>query len=1553
MTGPESVAIIGLSGRFPKAKNLDEYWRNVRDGVECVSFFSEEDLASVGADLDGLSDPSFVNAAAVLEDIDLFDASFFGFSARDAEITDPQQRIFLECAWHSLEDAGYNPRSYRGLIGVFAGAAMSSYIYNLNANTEALVFVDDFQVAIGNDKDHLTTQASYKLNLRGPSMAVQTACSTSLVAVCMACQSLLTYQCDMALAGGVAADISMRLGYYYQPGGILSPDGHCRVFDAAAQGTVGGNGIGIVVLKRLSEAVADRDHIRAVIKGFALNNDGSRKVGYTAPSVDGQAQVIAMAQAMAGIEPETIGYIEAHGTGTPLGDPIEIAALNQVFSARTKKKGFCAIGSVKSNIGHLDTAAGVAGLIKTVLALEHKLLPPSLHFTQPNPKIDFANSPFYVNTELSKWKSDGHPRRAGVSSFGIGGTNAHVVVEEAPRVEPSQHPRSCCLLTLSAHTSSALETATDSFVDYLAQHPAVDLADVAYSYQVGREAFRHRRTLVCPSLDVDDARSALERRDPQRVFSAVCEPQERPLFFMFPGQGTQDVDMAREVYRTEPTFRSQVDRCSELLRPHLGLDLRDLLYPAPERRQEAARTLGRTAYTQPALFTIEYALARLWMEWGIRPSAMIGHSIGEYVAACLADVFSLEDATTLVAMRGQMMDRMPQGAMLAVPLSELAAQRYLSDSLSLAAVNGPASCVLSGPIDAVDQLAEQLSKRDVHYHRLSTSHAFHSSMMDPIEGPFIKAVRTIRLKAPQIPYLSNVTGTWITAEAAMDPSYWGRQLRRTVRFTDGLEQLYKTQECILLEVGPGQVLSNLARQHPGRGARQVVLSSLPSVRNQQSDVPSLLSTLGKLWLYGVDGNWNGFYTHERCQRIPLPAYPFERQRYWIGPPENHERLDDIDGVSGKHEIADWFYIPSWKRAILSERQAERQRSRWLVFEDPYGLGSQMIRRLEQDREDVIRVRLGDGFAKKGENDFEIDPGEVRHYHTLLKELRFLDRLPDRIVHFWSITQDDQLLFDQAQKLGFYSLLFLAQALGDQAPSQVVQIGVISNQIQSVTGEEELSPQKATLLGPCKVIPQEYPNITCRSIDLSLPKHFNEAPEKMIDSLMIELRAKPSEFILAYRGNHYWVQTFERMRLERSTEEALPLRKGGVYLITGGLGGLGLEMAKYLTQAAGAKLALMGRSAFLERDGWEEWLSSHDTTNSISRKICAVQAIEELGGQVLVLSANVADREQMQQALLKVHERFGRVHGVIHAAGVAGGGIIQLKTPEEVKRVMAPKVQGALVLEALFKEAPLDFFVLFSSLTSILGGAGQIDYCGANAFLDAFAHRRDSRDSRLLLTVNWDTWQEVGMAVNTDVPRHLEARRQEMLSMGILSSEGTDAFARVLHTSASQIAISPHDIRELLESNQAQQTPFAPDEQQEAEIFTAQQHARPNLTNPYVPARSAVELTLAEIWQQLLGVAPVGTFDNFFELGGHSLLAIQLISRLREAFQIEFSVHRIFEAPTITELAESIEKNRRAAEEEELKTAQLLDFVEQLSESEVRALLEQNDDSLQDQKLRDA
>jgi acyl transferase domain-containing protein/acyl carrier protein len=931
---------------------------------------------------------------------------------------------------------------------------------------------------------------------------------------------------------------------------------------------------------------------------------------------------------------------------------------------------------------------------------------------------------------------------------------------------------------------------------------------------------------------------------------------------------------------------------------------------------------------------------------------MIGHSIGEYVAACLADVFSLEDATTLVAMRGQMMDRMPQGAMLAVPLSELEAQRYLSDSLSLAAVNGPASCVLSGPIDAVDQLAEQLSKRDVHYHRLSTSHAFHSSMMDPIEGPFIKAVRTIRLKAPQIPYLSNVTGTWITAEAAMDPSYWGRQLRRTVRFTDGLEQLYKTQECILLEVGPGQVLSNLARQHPGRRARQVVLSSLPSVRNQQSDVPSLLSTLGKLWLYGVDGNWNGFYTHERCRRIPLPTCPFERQRYWIGPPEYQETLDDMAGASGKRDIADWFYYPSWKPAVpwesSTETQQESKKSRWLVFGDRDGFGSQLIQRLREHGDDVTSVIIGEKFARIDASSYAIRPQAQADYDMLLKNVRMQTDFPNTIIHLWSVTHNqrhpDALLFEQFQHLGFYSIIFLVQALEKHNVMEPIQISFVSNHVQAVIGDEALCPAKATVLGPCKVIPQEYPNIRCQIIDIDLYESDQQRENRLVERLVAELTVAPFESAVAYRKECRWIQTFEAVRLSEATEKTLRLRHQGVYLITGGLGKIGLVLAESLTRTAQAKLVLTGRSVFPKRSEWDKWLEN-DPAGTVSHRIRKLLQLEELGAELMTFRADAADRKQMRRVIEEAEARFGTIHGVIHAAGNTDAyspvSQIDQATAEQQFR---PKANGVIVLEELLRGRELDFFVLLSSLSSILGGLGLVAYSAANIFLDAMASQRNQEGSVPWISVNWDAWQfpDVG---------ELDGEESASATDFILPEEGEEAFQRILARAPRQVVVSTSDLEVRfnqwirLESVQEKPRSYIQD--------PAQQHARPNLTNPYIPARSAVELTLAEIWQQLLGVAPVGTFDNFFELGGHSLLAIQLISRLREAFQIEFSVHRVFEAPTITELAESIEKNRRAAEEEELKTAQLLDFVEQLSESEVRALLEQNDDSLQDQKLRDA
>jgi len=867
----EDIAIIGMACRFPGAPNLTRFWQNLCEGRESITFFTEEEIEAAGVEPTVLSSNNYVKAGAIIEDADLFDASFFGFTPREAEIMDPQQRVFLECAWEGLENAGYDPETCRDRIGVYAGAGINGYLLNIYSNPQLLQTVGAFQALIGNEKDHLATLVSYKLNLRGPSISLQTTCSTSLVAVSMACQSLLCYQCDMALAGGVSIKVPQKSGYVYEEGGIGAPDGHCRAFDAKAQGTVGGNGVGVVVLKRLSEALAGGDFIHAVIKGAALNNDGSAKVGYTAPSVAGQAEVIAEALAMARVHPETITYVEAHGTGTTLGDPIEVAALTQAFRAATQKKSFCALGSVKTNIGHLNTAAGVAGLIKTTLALEHQLLLPSLHFEQPNPAIDFDSSPFFVNTKLTDWTTNGGPRRAGISSFGIGGTNAHVILEEAPSGESSAKDRPNQLLVLSAKTETALNAAGANLAKHLESHPDVNLADVAYTLQVGRRGFDHRQMLVCD--DLSEAVTALKTRDSTRVWTNRAEQIDRPVVMMFSGQGAQYGNMARGLYEHEPVFRELVDRCAQMLLPHLQLDLRNVIY-----HDQGQSKLNQTCLVQPALFAIEYALAELWMKWGVRPEAMIGHSVGEYVAACLAGVISLDDALMLVAVRGRLMQQLPPGAMLAVALGEADACSLLGQNrkLALAAVNAPSLCVVSGEAAAVRDFAAQCAARGAHTRLLDTSHAFHSEMMEPMLDEFLKYVQQVKLSAPRIPYISNVTGQWITDEEATSPSYWARHVRQTVRFADGVDELLKRGGRIFLEVGPGHTLSASLRQ---------AQASLPGPGAKESDTRHLLGTLGKLWLAGAKVDWESFRCEKR-RRLPLPTYPFERQRYWIARANN-------------------------------------------------------------------------------------------------------------------------------------------------------------------------------------------------------------------------------------------------------------------------------------------------------------------------------------------------------------------------------------------------------------------------------------------------------------------------------------------------------------------------------------------------------------------------------------------------------------------------------------------------------------------------------------------
>jgi len=1536
----QAIAIIGMAGSFPDANDIEKFWKNLRSGVESTSLFTDEELIASGVESALLSDPNYVKAGAVLEDIDLFDAPFFGFNAKEAEITDPQHRLFLECAWEALEKAGYDSQRYESRIGVYAGASLNNYL-SFNLNHDHIGSANSFQKLLGNDKDFLTTRVSYKLNLSGPSVTIQTACSTSLVAISLACQSLLNYQCDMALAGGVSIRIPQKTGYLHQEGGILSPDGHCRAFDAKAQGTIIGNGVGIVVLKRLGDAIADRDHIYAVIKGTAINNDGSNKVGYTAPSVNGQAEAIAEALALAEVEPESISYIETHGTGTSLGDPIEITALTNVFRASTDKKGFCAIGSVKTNIGHLDAAAGVAGVIKTALALQHKLIPPSLNFEQPNPEIDFANSPFYVNTKLTQWPSEKTPRRAGVSSLGIGGTNAHVILEEAPVVSKSSPSRSWQLLLLSAKTESALENATKNLAQRLSEHSEENLANVAYTLQVGRREFNHRRMLVCQ--DIEDAISVLNLQEPQKVLTHFQEPIDRPIAFMFPGQGAQYVEMGKELYHTEPTFREQVDNCCEFLKPHLGLDLRALFYPS-ENETQAAEKLKQTHITQPALFVIEYALAKLLMSWGIPPSAMIGHSIGEYVAACLADVMSLEDALTLVAIRGKLMQQLPTGAMLSVALKEEEVQTLLNEKLSLAASNAPNLCVVSGNDNAVDALEKQLITRGVECRRLHISHAFHSQMMEPILEPFLAEVKKVKLNPPKIPFISNLTGTWITAAEATNVNYWVKHLRQTVRFSAGISVLLQEQNRILLEVGPGRTLCTLIKQHSHQAAGQVVLPTLRHPLDKQSDVNFIVNIVGRLWLAGVSINWSGFYTHEQRCRVPLPTYPFERQRYWIEPQLQAAKSGEAEIKLGKKpNIYDWFYVPSWKQVPLIQKRNITSEL-YLIFADECGIGSQIVKKLQQTGQDVITVLLGEEFKQVDEHTYTLNPSCQDNYNTLIRAVSKQGKIPNAIAnpalwnfaHLWSITKSPFQSLETTKNLGFWSLTFLTQALEQEQINNAIQFLVVANNLYDITGDEVLCPEKAPLLGSCKVISQEYPHINCRQVDVLVS---GLETGKLVEQLTTELTTESEDSIIAYRGNHRWVQTFEAVPLEKASEDKTRLRQGGVYLIIGGMGGIGFVLAEYLAKMVQAKLILTTRSVMPAKEQWQQWLTTHDIEDTTSRKIQKLQQLEVLGSEILVLPADVANYQQMQSAIAQSLEHFGTIHGVIHAAGVAGSGMIQLKTPEIAESVFAPKVKGTLVLNDVLKNINLDFLVLCSSLSSIQGGFGQVDYCAANAFLDAFAHFNTSTNNKYTVAINWDAWQEVGMAVNTAVPNELKKLREESLKNGLLSIEAVDAFSRILENSLPQVIVSTQDLQAVInQSNNFLTSSSLIKKLDNSQQLSATRHPRTLQENTYVAPRNQIEENIANIWQELIGIEKVGIYDNFFDLGGHSLLAVQTISRLRQTFQVELPLRTLlFDAPTVAELADAIaEKQPQAAEIDEIEN--LLAEIENLSFHEIKEQL---------------
>ncbi len=1523
-----AIAVIGMAGRFPGAKNLGEFWKNLHDGIESITSFSREELLAAGVDPRDADNPAYVRAGTYLEHAEDFDAPFWGVSPREAEVMDPQHRVFLECAWEALEDAAYDAETYPGLIGAFGGSSMNTYgTNNLLGNREILAAVGAYQAMIGNDKDFLTTRVSYKLNLRGPSVAVQTACSTSLVAVQLACQSLLSHQCDIALSGGVSINFPQKTGYLYQENMILSPDGKCRPFDANGKGIRPGEGVGVVVLKRLEDALRDGDNVHAVILGSAINNDGSLKIGYTAPSVDGQAEVIATAQAIADVDPETITYVEAHGTATPLGDPIEIVALTKAFQASTKKKQFCGIGSLKSNLGHLDAAAGVAGLIKTILALKNHQLPPSLNFQSPNTQINFQDSPFYVNTQLSEWQPDGFPRRAGVSSFGIGGTNAHVVLEEAPTLISSSGNRPNEAVILSAKTAAALETATRNLAQWLRANPIANLADVAYTLQIGRRQFEHRRTMVCK--DIEDAAKTLESGDRRRIYTAHTVSPRKKVAFMFSGQGSQYVNMAAGVYRTEQVFRDCLDQCAESLRPRLGLDLRAVVYPAAkEGAIEETTLLNQTWLTQPALFAVEYALAKLWMSWGIEPHNMIGHSIGEYVAACLAGVFSVEDALNLVAIRGRLMQDLPPGAMLIVPMPERDIREHLKGAVSLAAINAPSLCVATGPVNAIDALEKELEQKGAICQRLRTSHAFHSEMMEPALKPFVEQVASVSRNQPRIPFLSNVTGTWISSSQATDPAYWGKHLREAVRFSEGVAELAKDQGQVLLEIGPGHTLKTLARQNFPGISEDYILSSLPHPHETQPDEAFIQNTLCRLWLAGVPVPWARLHADSKRRRISLPAYPFERQRFYVEPQREESAAPRMPADLAKREdVADWFWVYSWKRSVpLSAMQPKfdpTNPATWLVFLDTCGVGISLVEQLKKQGLEPVTVQAGATFVRSSGNAYEIAPGNRPDYDRLIEDMRASGKYPDYIVHLWSVSPNNRIDGPTAlrgigttEDMSFYSLLYLAQALAnaDQEIVRKSDLLIVSNGMQTVVGKDGWCPEKAILLGPCKVIPREHELLSTRSLDIELKGDSTKDISDLAIALLGEIAGGVTDNIVAFRGGYRWLQNVEPIRLAPADRPQGYLRPKGTYLITGGLGGVGLTFAEHFARTAQARLILTSRSGLPPKSEWKSWVESHDSADSVSVKIGKVQQLEDLGADVMVASADSADEEQMQRVVAEATRRFGPIHGVIHAAGTFGVGPIQFKTRESIEIVLRPKLQGTLILERLLNDANLDFFVLCSSVNALYGYIGAVDYCAANAYQDAFALSRASNGVRPVTSIDWDSWQKVGMAANAVVPEELKKSRQKFLERAITPEEGVRALDYILANSLAQVLVVTQDLASLAEQMNIFVSPRAgTEDRREKEsgidsdvVKQSGLHNRPELTSAYVSPRNEKEQALIGIWTELLGVHSIGVDDNFFDLGGHSLLATRVLSRVQELFKVRLPLRTIFEAPTVAQLAERLQ-----------------------------------------------
>ncbi|BBA33063.1 polyketide synthase family protein [Methylocaldum marinum] len=1537
----EPIAIIGLSCRFPGAPDPEAFWQLLAEGVDAIGEVPR-DRWNVDANYDpepGIPGKIYVRAGGFIGSPDGFDADFFGIAPREAMSLDPQQRLLLELGWEALEHAGLVPEHLAGSsTGVFVGVSTDDYHDKLLQRPPEQI---DAYLATGTAHSTSAGRLSYVLGLRGPNLAVDTACSSSLVAVHLAITSLRNGECDLALAAAANVLLGPELFINFCQARMLSPTGRCRTFDAAADGYVRAEGCGAVVLKRLTDAQRDGNNILAVIRGSAINHDG-RSSGLTVPNGPAQQAVIRAALRDAQLSPSEVHYLEAHGTGTSLGDPIEVGALGAVFGERQEP---LIIGSVKTNIGHLEAAAGMAGLIKVVLALQHGEIPPSLHFHVPNPHIPWSELPVSVASERRRWP---HGRRvASVSSFGFSGTNAHVVLEEAPIAEPGrvEIERPLHLLTLSAKTEEALRECAVRYSDHLATDPCAELSDICYSANTGRSQFNHRLAIVTDS--VAQARRQLADfvagRESTRVFTGLVSGTRKPkVAFLFTGQGSQYIGMGRQLYEIQPYFRQVLDRCDEILQPRLDRSLIEILYPTSGE----ISPLDQTAYAQPALFALEYALAQLWRSWGIEPSVVVGHSLGEYVAACVAGVFGLEEGLKLIAERGRLMQNLPEGGEMTVVFADEARVsaeiRTHAGEVSIAAFNGPQNSVISGRRGAVEAIVMSLEAKGIKTRKLTVSHAFHSELMEPMLTPFLRAASRISYSPPQISLISNITGRLVSPTEMAAPEYWCRHTREPVRFAASMETLRELGIDVFLEIGPKPILLEMGCQC----LPEATGVWLPSLRQEQSDWQPLLSSLGELYCRGAPVNWLGFDRDYTRRRVALPTYPWQRSRYWMETPETGRsetassqkdahtpivRLLDqrdtlglirllenagnfseeqkkllpdlVQSLVEQHHLQqaaagaqDWLYRLDWDVAPHESDAGQAQTGfghpgRWLILADRTGVGESLARLLQERGQHCVLVYAGaaDDAAVESERPC-IDPTRSADFEALIQSLLEDPASPQLqgVVHLWSLEAAPSRALTisslaQARNRGCVSVLHLLQALLKHAVSP--RLWLVTRGAVSAGHRHPLAVAQSPLWGLGKVIGLEHPQLWSGMVDLNPDAAADEATR-----LLGEIGDSRAENYIAIRNGRRYVARLIRTQLPASQE--LQLKPDGTYLITGGLGSLGLRVAEWMVQQGARYLVLVGRHP-----------ASMEAERFLSR-------LEQAGTKIFVAQADVADPEDMARVVEALHSSGPPLRGIIHAAGVLDDGVLVQQNGERLTRVMDPKVNGAWNLHVLTQNLPLDFLVFFSSAASLLGSPGQANYAAANAFLDALAqHRRFLGQPGLSL--NWGPWAEVGMAAN------LAGRHQTRLSAQGLNSIppelGLQILGQVLGVDQAQIGVLPADWTVFRRQLPAAESPLlsklisepnSPDggvkraSEQELQILQRLEEADPDdreeLVMAYVRQRTAEILGLESPFR----ITPQQSLN---ELGFDSLMGTQLKNRFMSDLKVDVPIGEFIGKSSIAHL----------------------------------------------------